>query len=141
MSGRADSIKLDERTTETGERVSPMHKKEKIAIAILAVLLALVIGLIIITGNRRAEEGAQTMQPDEPADIQTIQEADENAPTAQSEEDGEGVQLETEEETPVYEGAIAGLTEEEIAALALAEESAHAGEEAVDAEEPTGSVD
>lgn len=141
MSERADSMKFSERTNEIGERVSPMHKKEKIAIAILAVLLALVIGLIIITGNRRADEGAQTIQPEETADIQTIQEADENALTAQLEEDGESAQITPEEEAPVYEGAIAGLTEEEIAALALAEEGAHAGEEAVDAEEPTGSVD
>lgn len=113
-----------------------MHKKEKIAIAILAAALALVIGLIIVTGTQDVnKENVETIQPEVTAEVQTTQEADAAAETAEPEAGGEDAQED------VYEGAIAGLTEDEIAALALAEENTHAGE-AVDTEDADrGSVD
>lgn len=119
-----------------------MHKKAEIAIAILAVALALVIGLLIITGNTSEDESAaaaptaQPIQPEETAEVQPAQDADAAAETADSMADTD------EAQDDMYEGAIAGLTEEEIAALALAEENVHAGEDAEDAEDPNrGSVD
>lgn len=97
-----------------------MQQGTKIAVVVLAIALVAVIGLICLT------KGSGTAQP--------IAEA---TPTAEqtsmpegTPQPGESAQpAEGEEVTPqetMYEGALAGLTEEEIGKLALAEEESGA---------------
>ena len=86
-----------------------MQQGTKIVVAVLAVALVAVIGLICLTrGNRAAEpDAAATASPTIEAEATPLPE--ESADTA-------------DEDEPMYEGALAGLTEEEIGKLAIAEE-------------------
>ena len=105
----------------------------KIVIAVALVALIAVIGLIVL--NYNSAEPIPSATP-EPEATQVPQ------PTAEPEEDA-GVPESPDENAPqdgadngdMYEGALAGLTEEEIGALAMAEEGASiegAGEDGVD---------
>lgn len=107
-----------------------MQKVTKIAIAVVVVALIAVIGLIVV--NSRLDR--QT-----PAAEATAQPTDENGQangTEPEDADQAGKEAQDEAQGTMYEGALAGLTEEEIAALALAEEEADVdgigGEDAVD---------
>ena len=96
-----------------------MQPKMKIAVAVLAVALVAVIGLIVVTNRSGANEPAPaaTAIPEEtavPEETAEPEQPDAAAEQAQGEE-------EAAQET-MYEGALAGLSEEEIAKLALAEE-------------------
>ena len=106
---------------------------KKVAI-VLALALLVVLGLIFVTNGARSKEAqvatvnsVQTAEPatrtpdTEEADAQTLpaQEADasEVSKTNEAPETTEAAQ-----EIEMYEGALAGLSEEEIAKMALAEE-------------------
>lgn len=93
-----------------------MQQGTKIAVVVLAIALVAVIGLICLT------RGSGTAQP--------ITEATATPAVEQTSMPEEGAQqAEGEEVTPqetMYEGALAGLTEEEIGKLALAEEESGA---------------
>ena len=107
-----------------------MQKVTKIAIAVVVVALIAVIGLIVISGRSGEEPVAAeaTAQPT-PENGQANEAEPEDADQA-------GEEAQDEAQGTMYEGALAGLTEEEIAALALAEEEADVdgigGEDAVD---------
>ena len=102
-----------------------MHKGMKIAIAAVMAALILVIGLIILTGGNEAEKPAAANEPTVTGAPQT--EADAAAQTgAQDDPQAAGAKQaqSNDAQDDLYEGALAGLTEDEIAALALAEEAA-----------------
>ena len=111
-----------------------MNPAIKIVVAILVAALIAVVGLIIVTQNSAKEAGdvaataVTTQQPQETAAPQPAQvpEGTENTQEAQSIADNEAQAAQDaddeEAQGTMYEGALAGLTEEEIAALALAEE-------------------
>jgi hypothetical protein len=133
-----------------------MHNITKLVVAVLVAALIVVIGLIYITQDQGAEKPAAiaTAQPvataapsatdeaekteagNEMNDTPTTPEA--GAESAMTEEAAEKAQ-ENEAQGTMYEGALAGLSEEEIAKLAMAEEEAmHQGAETEGAE---GAVD
>lgn len=99
-----------------------MQQGTKIAVVVLAIALVAVIGLICLT------RGSGTAQPiTEATATPAVEQTSMPEETPQPEE---GAQLaEGEEVTPqetMYEGALAGLTEEEIGKLAIAEEESGA---------------
>ena len=119
------------------ERVVPMDPAIKKVAIVIALALIVVLGLIYITqgaGSREAQIATQSSQQivSEKAKNPQNQEADaENKPVdvadasevsktneAQIEDDAQEIEM--------YEGALAGLSEEEIAKMALAEESGSA---------------
>ena len=89
-----------------------MQPKMKIVVAVLVVALIAVIGLIFVTKNNSASEPAPAATATPEATVEPEPEA--TAEPAQGEEDAA--------QGTMYEGALAGLSEEEIAKLALAEE-------------------
>ena len=89
-----------------------MQPKMKIVVAVLVVALIAVIGLIVVTKNNSASEPAPAATAAPEATMEPEPEA--TAEPAQGEEDAA--------QGTMYEGALAGLSEEEIAKLALAEE-------------------
>ena len=89
-----------------------MQLKMKIVVAVPVVALIDVIGLIVVTKNNSASEPAPAATATPEATIEPEPEA--TAEPAQGEEDAA--------QDTMYEGALAGLSEEEIAKLALAEE-------------------
>ena len=106
-----------------------MQKAIRIAAVIAAVALIVVIGWIIwLNGSRQAPAAEATAEPT--AAAQTTPEPEQTqqsgAPAQEAQDDAQGT---------MYEGALAGLTEEEIAALALAEEHSAAQTESVGAED------
>ena len=107
-----------------------MNPISKIAIALVAVALVIVLGLIAATAFIKPQE--ETMQPTpEPTAQATIEPTAE--PTDAPEE--EALEDDAQAEGEMYEGALAGLSEEEIGKLALAEEQGHSeetGEESAD---------
>jgi hypothetical protein len=109
-----------------------MNHIVKIVVAILAAALIAVIGLIVINNNAGNEipENQATAKPAveaaaKPEATQQPEEKDE--PEATDEAANEAQNDEAQEEV-VYEGALAGMTEEEIAQQALAEEAGHGTE-------------
>jgi hypothetical protein len=118
----------------------PMNPAIKIVVAILVAALIVVVGLIVVTQNNAKEAAPAattapqaTQLPQETAAPQAaedlIPEGTENEyiaetqSSADNEAQGADETAENEEaQGTMYEGALAGLTEEEIAALALAEE-------------------
>lgn len=117
------------------ERVVPMDPAIKKVALVLAAALIVVLGLIVImegagskeaqvaTNNISVKETAQTTQtneadaqklPAEVADASDVSKTNE----AQIEDDAQEIEM--------YEGALAGLSEEEIANMALAEEAGSA---------------
>ena len=115
-----------------------MNPAIKIVVALLVAALIAVVGLIMMTdgsGEAKAPEAttapAVTEQPTPAASEATEVPAATSEPAdteeAESSADNEApAEEETEAQGTMYEGALAGLTEEEIAALAMAEESSTA---------------
>ena len=111
-----------------------MNPAIKAVVAVLVIALIAVVGLIIATrpgdAPQPAATPAATQTPQETATPEPTQLPDEPQATAgavdEAQEDAQGT---------MYEGALAGLTEEEIAALALAEEHGAAQSESVGAED------
>lgn len=95
-----------------------MQQGTKIAVVVLAIALVAVIGLICLT------KGSGTAQPI--AEATATPEAEQTSMPEETPQPGESAQsAEGEEVTPqetMYEGALAGLTEEEIGQMAIAEE-------------------
>ena len=106
-----------------------MQNMMRIVIAIVLVALIVVVGLIVLTNTR-------TQAPEAPVatetPVATEVPAATEAPQAPEEETPDVSDASGED---LYEGALAGLSEEEIGALAMAEEGAQvegAGEDGVD---------
>lgn len=114
-----------------------MNSAIKIVVALLVAALIAVVGLIVLTNNSDAKAPEATTAPEvtvqptqaavseatevpaatsEPADTEEAEQSADNEAPAETETEAQGT---------MYEGALAGLTEEEIAALAMAEESSH----------------
>ena len=96
-----------------------MQPTIKIVVAILAVVLVVVIGLIVLSSVSDKSTG-------EPAAMATVEPGTSDAPQTEAPADGAQQAQEEEAQGTMYEGALAGLTEEEIAALAIAEEQSSA---------------
>lgn len=104
-----------------------MNHISKVAIAIVAVALLIVIGMIALNyaGKDAAVDAQNTPEPMVQAEntaeptTQPIEEPT-TAPDEQAQDDAQA-------EADMYEGALAGLTEEEIGKLAMQEEQ-HSGE-------------
>lgn len=116
-----------------------MQPAIKLVVAVLVAALIAVVGVIVMTnGNDAAQSGtpaatATTVQPESSAAPEATQDpADEPVNTQDSL--GSADEEAQDEAQEMYEGALAGLTEEEIAALALAEEESAARTE-LDGEE------
>jgi uncharacterized protein HemX len=116
------------------ERVVPMDPAIKKVAVVIALALVVVLGLIFVTQSVQSkddqiatESSTQTVQ--EKTEIPQEKEADaENKPAdeAQASEVSKTNEAQIEgdaQEIDMYEGALAGLSEEEIAKMALAEES------------------
>lgn len=112
---------------------------KKVAI-VLACALIVVIGLIILTrGVAIKEAEVATVKTEVKVETEIAKTEEEKAPTAHepvdeaaaSQEDvtDEAQHIEQAQEDEMYEGALAGLSEEEIAKLAMAEEHSAAREE------------
>lgn len=112
-----------------------MQPAIKWVVAIVVVALIAVIGLIVMTGGRQdGGEGEPaavvTAEPEE-----TVQPEDLTSPDPESADD----EAQNEAQGTMYEGALAGLSEEEIAAMAIAEEESSARSENMSGAE--GAVD
>ena len=105
-----------------------MQKAIRIAAVVAAVALIVVIGWIIkLNGSKQVPVQEATAEPTAAA---------ETTPTPEPEQTGEpDHEAQDDAQGTMYEGALAGLTEEEIAALALAEEHSAAQTENVGAED------
>ena len=102
-----------------------MQKAIRIAAVVVAAALVVVIGWIMMTNGSRQAPAAE---PTAAAQISESSEPEQTGePVNEAQDDAQGT---------MYEGALAGLTEEEIAALAIAEENGTAHEEGVGAEDP-----
>ena len=106
-----------------------MQKAAKIAIALIVVALIAVLGLIAM--QNKADVAPEPVPTESPApDEASEEEAPEEETPGAAPDDGEASGEE------MYEGALAGKTEEEIGQMAMAEEGAQfdadAGEGAVD---------
>ena len=112
-----------------------MNHISKIAIAVVAIALVIVIGLIVLNASENKQDIQPTPEPTTQATAEPTQE-----PTAEpTEAPEETAQDEAQENGEMYEGALAGLTEEEIGKLAMAEEGSAARSETDDGAE--GAID
>lgn len=109
-----------------------MQTATKVIVAVIVVVLILVIGLIAAGRTKDETEPAVTGTPEAAMTQETTtqpedgQEPEENPST---EPDGASQEAQDDDAQEVmYEGALAGMTEEEIAAQALAEEQGAQGE-------------
>ena len=118
---------------------------KKVAI-VLACALIVVIGLIILTRGVVVKEAevatiendvkvASELAKTEENEAPTAHEPDEEAKTSQGNVTDEAQNTEDAQENEMYEGALAGLSEEEIAKLAMAEEQSAARTEMTDSVE------
>ena len=113
-----------------------MQNTMKTVIAVVLAALIVVIGLIVLT-NTRGQAPEAPVATEAPAATQAPEATEapqdsEEAPATPEDESPEEADASTED---LYEGALAGLTEEEIGELAMAEEGAQvegAGEDGVD---------
>lgn len=111
-----------------------MNSISKIAIAVVAVALVIVIGLIVLSANtKKTEEVDATVQ----AVVQVTEEATAEPTKAPEEE----AQNEAQSNGEMYEGALAGLTEEEIGRLAMAEEQHRSDETGEEIAEEDGTME
>jgi len=102
---------------------------KKVAI-LLACALIVVIGLIILTRGVTAKEAeivtedvkAQVIAKTEEIEAPTAHEPEEEAKASQEDVTQKAPEQTEAQENEMYEGALAGLSEEEIAKLAMAEE-------------------
>lgn len=107
-----------------------MYRAAKIVIAMVVVVLIIVIGWTIVDKDKADPSQQATAEP--VAGAQTTPEAQAEATSAPDSSSPTPLELEatvepeTTDEAPeeMYEGALAGLTQEQIAELALAEEAA-----------------
>jgi len=119
---------------------------KKVAI-LLAAALIVVIGLIVIVNSTQAkkpevateENKAEVIAQTEETNAPTAHEPDEEAQASQENVTNEAQNIEDAQEIEMYEGALAGLSEEEIAKLAMAEEESAARNETATGAE--GAVD
>ena len=104
----------------------------KIVVAILVVALLAVIGLIAISNNAgdKTPEITATAAPavEATAMPEATQQSGENEDSEATAQAANQAQSEEAQDEVVYEGALAGMTEEEIAQQALAEEQNHGTE-------------
>ena len=118
---------------------------KKVAI-LLACALIVVIGLIVLVSGTDAKKAeVATVNQNEMVAAQKAQTEENKAPTAhepneeakasQENVTDEAQNNEVAQEDELYEGALAGLSEEEIAKLAMAEEHSSAGSEMTEGEE------
>ncbi len=118
------------------ERVIPMNSVSiKKVVAVLVAALVLVVGAIYLVNSEEKKTQAAatviveatatpvpqvttepTMQPQESAQPQEAAQESETSADNEAQDEAQGT---------MYEGALAGLTEEEIAKMALAEEQSH----------------
>ncbi|MBQ2991385.1 MAG: hypothetical protein IJD60_08870 [Clostridia bacterium] len=123
-----------------------MNSAIKIVVALLVAALIAVIGMIVITNQDAGEPAAaattipaETIAPEATIEPEAQpEESDKPEETADSGETSESTEAQDEAHENMYEGALAGLTEEEIAEMALAEEQSHGG---IEDEEETGVED
>lgn len=129
------------------ERVIPMDPAIRKVVAVLAAALIVVIGVIIMAGSAKdraavttgddikhqespkteeSQADAAGSAEETPTNEAKASEAD-VTPEAQTDENAQGNEM--------YEGALAGLSEEEIAKMALAEEGSAARTETTGAED------
>ena len=102
-----------------------MQPKMKIVVAVLVVALIAVIGLIVVTKNNSVSEPAPAATATPEATMEPEPEA--TAEPAQGEDDAA--------QDTMYEGALAGLTEEEIAQMAISEEESSERQNDIGAED------
>lgn len=103
-----------------------MQTATKVIVAVIVAVLILVIGLIFVGKSKESTEPGSTGTPD----AAMTQEATTEPESTQEPEDDpstepDGASQEAQDDDAqevMYEGALAGMTEEEIAAQALAEE-------------------
>ena len=116
-------MKRSARSRAAGKQkgVIPMQPRMKVAAVVIAVALIAVVGLIVITGLEKAEPHTQatvaatTATPEAAATPDPSTEPDDADKETQAQDDAA--------QNTMYEGALAGLTEEEIEQQALAEEA------------------
>jgi len=126
-----------------------MNSAIKIVVALIVVALIAVIGLIVIANQNASEPAAPaatTMQTTAAPEVKTElekqpEESEEPDVTAQDSETSESNEAQDEAQGTMYEGALAGLSEEEIAKMALAEEQSHGSDETDEADGETGAKD
>ena len=95
--------------------VIPMQPRMKVAAVLIAVALIAVVGLIYITGQNKAEPQPQATVAATTATPDPTDEPDDADKEAQAQD--------AAAQDTMYEGALAGLTDEEIEQQALAEEA------------------
>ena len=119
------------------ERVVPMDPAIKKVAIVIALALIVVLGLIFVTqgaGSKEAQVAtngseqivAQTAQISETKEANAENKPEEEAKAGEVSETNEAQIDEDAQEIEMYEGALAGLSEEEIAKMALAEEEGSA---------------
>lgn len=113
-----------------------MNSAIKVVVALLVVALIAVIGMIMLTNQQASEPKADaattqaTTVPQVTAEPEVkAEESTEPQKTAEQSEAGTDEQAQDEAQADMYEGALAGLSEEEIAKMALAEEQSHGADE------------
>ena len=109
-----------------------MNPIVKIAVAVLVAALIVVIGLIVISNNAGNEipvnEATAVPVIEATAKPEATQQPEEAKPTEEPVQAADEAQNNEAQDEDVYEGALAGMTEEEIARQALAEEQSHGTE-------------
>jgi len=126
-----------------------MNSSIKIVVALIVVALIAVIGMIMIANQNASEPAATaatTIQTTAAPEVKTEpevkpEESKEPDMTAQNSEASESNEAQDEAQGTMYEGALAGLSEEEIAAMALAEEQSHGSGETQEMDSETGAKD
>lgn len=116
-------MKRSARSRAAGKQkgVIPMQPRMKVAAVVIAVALIAVVGLIYITGLEKAEPqpqatvAATTATPEATATPDPTDEPDDADKETQAQD--------AAAQDTMYEGALAGLTDEEIEQQALAEEA------------------
>ncbi|MBQ7784946.1 MAG: hypothetical protein IJ381_02185 [Clostridia bacterium] len=123
-----------------------MNPAIKVVVALLVAALIAVIGMIMLTnqdaGEPEAEAATTPVTTNAPsvntqAEVQP-EESTKPEETAQESETSVSEEAQEEAQGTMYEGALAGLSEDEIARMALAEEQNHATGEINEDETDTG---
>ena len=127
------------------ERVVPMDPAIKKVAIVIALALIVVLGLIFVTqgaGSKEAQIATESSeqvvfkQNEEKTEVANAQEMPAYAAMASEVSKTNEAQIEEDaQEIEMYEGALAGLSEEEIAKMALAEEESAARTETTGAED------
>ena len=121
-------------TASIKKEVIPMQPILKIVVAILVAALIAVIGLIVISNNAGDKTPGTEATAAPTAEAAATPEATQKPEEANTESENSSVSDEAQEDQndqaqdTMYEGALAGMTEEEIAKQAMAEEESHGTE-------------